>query len=79
MQAHKLTQSRTHARVVPYFSKDDASRTRRAREAGQNTVRAQGRARARGAYSQTGKQWRVRAPVAFEQCIVNKRVDTKED
>ena len=42
-----------------FISEDTVSRT------GARTAEREGRARARGAYSQTGKQWRVRAPVAF--------------
>ena len=64
----ELIKSRTHARGMSERSvargRED-SRTQGLRAgARQNTHKPQGRARARGAHSQTGKQWRVRAPVA---------------
>ena len=48
MQAHKLTQSRTQARVAPYFSKDTQVARERARGRSEHS-KTQCRARAREA------------------------------
>ena len=58
MQAHKLIQSHTHARVDPYFSKDTQVARERARGRSEHN-KAQCRARARGANLVSSSKKRV--------------------